>query len=245
MKIEKYKYIGLGKYKVLISGKEYIIYEDVIIKYNILSKNYIEEQDLKLFLKDNSYYEAYYLALKQINTKMRTPKEIIKILEKKEYKQEIIKSVVKKLQEEGYLNDKSYTKAYIYDQINLKNKGPIKIKKELLQEGIDENLIDTELEIFTKSLQEDKIKKYIKTQINLNTNKSANMLKNKILMSLIEKGYYKTDIENCLEAFKFDDSKIYQKEYKKAYDKMSKKYTGTILEYKIKNYMYQKGFEVK
>lgn len=38
MKIEKYKYIGLGKYKVLISGKEYIIYEDVIIKYNILSK---------------------------------------------------------------------------------------------------------------------------------------------------------------------------------------------------------------
>lgn len=62
MKIEKYKYIGLGKYKVIIDNKEYIMYEDVIIKYNILSKNYIEEQDLKLFLKDNSYYEAYYLA---------------------------------------------------------------------------------------------------------------------------------------------------------------------------------------
>ena len=42
----------------------------------------------------------------------------------------------------------------------------------------------------------------------------------------------------------YDDSKIYEIEYKKVYDKLSKKYSGRELEYKVKEKMYQKGFRI-
>ena len=41
MKIEKYKYLGNGRYKIFTDDGEYIIYEDIIVKYSILSKNSI------------------------------------------------------------------------------------------------------------------------------------------------------------------------------------------------------------
>ena len=41
-----------------------------------------------------------------------------------------------------------------------------------------------------------------------------------------------------------DDSISYQKEYDKLYKKLSRKYEGATLEYKIKEKLYQKGFKI-
>ena len=46
MKIEKYKYLGHGKYKISIDNREHIIYEDVILKYSILGKESITQKEL-------------------------------------------------------------------------------------------------------------------------------------------------------------------------------------------------------
>ena len=121
MNIEKYKYLKDGKYLIILDEKEYIMYEDVIIKNNILSKKKITQEELESYIKDNRYYEAYYKALKYINTKLRTTKEINKYLEKNNYEEKEIINVILKLKEDGYLNDKIYTDSYIRQQINLKN----------------------------------------------------------------------------------------------------------------------------
>ena len=55
MKIEKYKFLGNGRYQIVIDGVKYIIYEDIILKYNILSKNIITKNDLDNYLKDNHH----------------------------------------------------------------------------------------------------------------------------------------------------------------------------------------------
>ena len=70
------------------------------------------------------------------------------------------------------------------------------------------------------------------------------MLKNKILNSLINKGFYRDDIIECIDSFNFDDSEIRKKEYNKIYNKLSQKYNGKELEYKVKEKMYQKGFRI-
>ena len=69
------------------------------------------------------------------------------------------------------------------------------------------------------------------------------MLKNKLLKSLIDKGFYKEDIMNCLDKYEFDDTDAYKQEYEKLYKKLSIKYSGQELEYKIKQKLYQKGFK--
>ena len=108
MKIDKYRYLSNGRYKVTIDNKDYILYEDVILKYNILALKEIEYDKLKEYLKDNDYYEAYYLAIKYINVKLRTPLEIEKHLLKNNYSKDIINKVITKLQTLKYLDDNRY-----------------------------------------------------------------------------------------------------------------------------------------
>lgn len=241
MKIEKYKYLGNGKYKVSIDNSEYIIYEDIILKYSILSKDSISQKELDTYLKDNEFYEAYYKSLSYIKSRLRSEKEIKKYLSKS-YSNKTIESIIERLAKEGYIDENIYTDAYITDQINLKVSGPLKIENELIKLGISKETIEKHLRVFTKDEQYTKIRKIIEKEIKLNKNKSAVMLKNKILKLLIDKGFYKQDILNCIEEFDFDDSKIYENEYKKVYDKLEKKYSGKELEYRIKEKMYQKGF---
>lgn len=241
MKIQEYRYLGNSKYKVIINNNEYILYEDIILKYDLLLKN-INEKDLTKFLEENKKYEAYYVALKYIKTKLRTKKEIEEYLSKKDYKDLDIDYTIARLTQEKYLDEKTYAKSYISDAINLKNIGPNKIVMELTNLGIDKNIILEELTIFTNYLEKEKIYKYIDKNIKNNHNKSSYILKNKIKQNLINLGYDLTIINKCLSEYDINDNEIYQKELEKAKNKLSKKYTGKELEYKIKEYMYRKGF---
>ena len=214
------------------------------MKYKLLTKNEITSDELSKYLKDNIYYEAYYKAMNYIKMKLRTEKEIIDYLKKYNYSLNIIEKIVDKLTEEGYINKYLYAESYINDQMNLKNVGPLKIKKDLEKLGIDSFIIDEKLLNYSKEKQMEKIKKNVDKEIKLNNSKSCYVLKNKVLMNLLNKGFYKDDILQVLDGIVIDDKDIYEKEYKKLYEKYSKKYSGKQLEYKIKEKMYQKGFNV-
>ena len=242
MKIFNYSFLGNGKYNVLIDGENYIIFEDVILKYKLLSKKEITSNELSDYLKDNIYYEAYYKAMDYIKKRLRTEKEIKEYLIKKEYSSEIIERVVKCLKKDNYIDEDLYVCSYINDQINFKIKGPLKIKQELVYLGIDNNIIDEKISIYSKEKQINKIRKVIDKEVKLNVSKSSYMLKNKLLMSLLNKGFYKDDIIGVLENTKIDDKDIYEKEYKRLYQKYSKSFSGPELEYKVKSLLYQKGF---
>jgi len=242
MKVKKYKYLGASRYKVFFNENEYTLYEDIIIKYNILLREDLTDKDFELFLLDNAYYEAYYKSIKYIGIKLRTKKELEKYLNKNNFDSKIIKEVIEKIEKDGYLDQTLYAKSYIYDQINLKMTGPEKIKKELLELGIEKHIIENEIEEFTQELINQKLNKLIDKTLKTNT-KSAYYIKNKIIINLINQGYKKEDIITILNTKEIDDSNSYQKEYDKLYKKYSKKYTGKELEYFIKQKLYAKGFK--
>lgn len=242
MEIEKYKYIGNGKYKVYINKEEYIIYEDIIIQNNILSKKNISKDELNNYMEDNKFYEAYYKSIKYINTKLRSKKEIKNYLIKYNYNEKLIENVIDKLIKDNYLNETLYIKSYINDKINLKMIGPLKIKKELEELGFKEEKIDKQLLIFSPEIEKEKIMKLINKEIKLNKNKSLLNLKQKILITLKQKGFSNDLIIESIKKISFNDKEIYEKEYKKIYEKLSKKYSGKELEYKVKQKMYEKGF---
>lgn len=244
MKIQGYKYLGNSKYKVIIKDVEYILYEDIILKYDLLTKN-INEKDLINFLNENKKYEAYYTALKYINIKLRTKKEVKEYLLKKNYNDSNIEYATSRLEQEKYLDERVYAKSYILDAINLKNIGPNKIVMELTNLGIDKNIVLDELFIFNDNLEQEKIYKYIEKSIKKNHNNSSYILKNKIKQNLINLGYNPSIINRCLNEYDIDDNEIYQKEFEKVRSKLSKKYTGKELEYKIKQNMYRKGFKAE
>ena len=243
MKILKYSYLKDSRYKITIDDKEIYLYEDIIIKENLLIKKDISEKELTRLLKENNFYELYYNALKYLKTKLRSKKEIEKYLKNINDDKNNINKVIEKLSKDGYLNDKTYAKAYIHDYFYLKNIGPLKIKKDLLELKINETIIDEELLVIKKEEQINKIKTYINKQLNLNKNKSVHALKEKLSNNLIIKGYEKEYIIEELENISFNEEDLFKKEYDKLYKKYSKKYTGKDLEYKIKQKLYEKGFK--
>lgn len=243
MKIEKFKKISKGKYMVFFDrDDEYVLYEDVILKHNLLLQTDVDINKLNEILKDNEYAKAYNLSLSLISFKMRTEDEVRKNLEKKEIEEKIIDETIERLKKEKYLNEKTYIHAFITDKVNLSNNGPIKIKNELIKKGFKETDINKELEKIEEDIWKEKVEKIIFRKIKNNRKLSNEALKQKIKSDLIILGYPYNMIEELLVIEEPDDINIAKKEYQRLYNKYSKKYSGHNLNSRIRNEMYKKGF---
>lgn len=242
MKILCYKNKKGNIYEITLSNKEKItLYDDVILKYNLLITKEIKDNELNNILKDNDKIKAYLLAIKYIRVKLRTEDEIKKKL--KDYDKDTINYVINRLNKEKYLNNDLYIKAYINDSINLKFEGPNKILYDLKKMKFKEDEINNYLLKVDNDIWINKIRKYIKKKIETNKSLSKIFLEKKIKEDLFNKGFYKEDIDNTLNEFTIEEDKsIYEKEYTKLKNKLSKKYSNEELEYRIKISLYKKGF---
>jgi len=225
------------------TGDKYKLYDDVILKHELLLERKIDKKKLDQILKENSTLDAYYKALRYISRKMRTKVEIEKYLRGKDFGREEISYAVKKLEEEGYLDSKRYVKAFVNDSLNLSLDGPKKILSDLLKLGIDESLIYEELDKIDDEVWEDRIKKVIEKRAKVNKN-GLSMFKNKVTSNLMVLGYplelVKPIVENC----KIDTSFVFSIEADKIYRMLNGKFTGTELALRFRNKMYSKGFDV-
>lgn len=227
---------------ILEDGTKIKIHEDLILKYSLLLTKQIDDSLLEQLHKENQIYEIYEMALKYINIKLRSRKELYEYLVKKNYEKTNINTILDMLIKQGYLDDKIYATSFVHDKILMSSYGPNKIKSELHSYGISNEIIDEVIISFDENLEKERIDKLINKQIKANHNKGPMLLKKKIQSYLLNLGYSSSLINQSLNVMKFVDNSLYQKEYDKLYTKLSKKYSGKELEYKLKKKMYQKGF---
>ena len=244
MKILRYEKKKNGMYQVFFdNGNNIDVHEEIILKYNLLIKKEVYNEEIDRMLDENKVYIAYDLALKYISIKLRSKKEIREYLSKKEIDQKVIDEVILLLDKNNYLDDFMYASAYVNDKILLSNDGPFKIAANLVELGIRDDAIAKALSIFDTPLQKERISKLVNKYKSTNRNKSIFSLKNKILTNLYNLGYDKSIINEVISSSNFgDDSEIAKKEYEKIYKKLSRKYSGSELEYRIKQKMYSLGF---
>ena len=240
MEITKFKKLSSGRYKVTLDNNDsFIVYEDLILKYNLLITKSIDEDLIAKIEEENMSYSAYYYAINSLNSRFKSKYDMEKTLKNK-YDIDI-NPIINKLLEQGYLNDISYTKSRINEDIITTNWGPRKIKSDLLKHGIENDIIDNELIIFTKDLEIERIDKIVNKLLKSNKSRGGYVLRTKIFNDLMNLGYNKEYINIVLNDKNYDNSDIYKKEYDKLLKKYSKKYSGSELDYKIKQALYQKG----
>ena len=242
MKIGKYTKLKSNKYSVVIDDITVKLYDDVIVKYELLRLKEIDDKLFKEITEYNDRLEAYYKSLKYITKKLRTEKEIYKYLDK-DYSKEIILETIDKLKRMGYLNKELYLKSYLSDQVHMSLNGPNKIKKDLVSLGYDEDEIKESIESIDNDIWLDKVQRIINKKIKSNRNLGSNKLKEKLFYDLSNMGYYKWMIEDIIHNTEFSsDSNILEKEYNKLYARLSRKFDGSSIDYQIRMKLLQKGF---
>ena len=188
MKIIKYEKKGNNTYKIYLENNQTInVYEDVILKNNLLYKKEIDISLLEKISNDNQYEDIYNKCIKYISVRIRSIEEIKEYLRKKEIAQELIDITIDKLLENKLLNDEAFTKAFINDKLNFTTMGPYRIEQELKKHKIDPNIIYKYLNNIDEEIIDNKINKQITKLIK--SNKKKQNIRNKIYMNLLSLGY--------------------------------------------------------
>lgn len=204
MKIEKYKKIKDDKYRITLDNGTIIdVYEDVIIKNNLLYKKEIDIDLLNQIENDNEYQKVYDIALKYIAVRLRSINEIKVYLKKKNISLDIIEDVVEKLIKKNFLNDDNFTKAFIQDKLSFTSMGKYKLINELNILKVDNDIIDKYINDISDDVWCERINKLINKYLKSKHKYSGSVLKNKIYVYLVNLGYDKSLVINILNNYEF------------------------------------------
>lgn len=246
MKIDKIKKVKGNKYNLHLSNNQKVTtYDDVIIKNNLLFHNEIDSSLLNKIELDTNYYGVYNKVIKMITTRLRSKKEVETYLDKCDVLNEDKDKIVKQLIGIGLINDHNFTKAYINDKVYLSNYGPDKIRHDLDNHDINPDIIETEISNIDDLVIKEKLSKLIDKKVRTNHKYSSYQMKQKLMFELVNLGYNKEMITEYFNSINTSDSgnTILSKQYDKVYNRLSKKYTDKELYYKVRQQLFQKGFD--
>lgn len=246
MKIEEIKKQKNGKYKITFeSGKVLNTYDDVILNNSLLFHKDVDSLLFNKLNEETKYYDVYNKTIKYIEKKLRSKKEVEVFLDKNEIEINDKKKIIDKLESINLINDKLFANAYFQDRINLSSDGPYKILNELKKNNISDDIILSVEEKIDNAGIYEKLSKLILKKIRSNRNKSNYMLKQKIIINMINLGYEKSMIIDIINENIDNNNSVIQNEYKKLFNKLSKKYDDEELNRMIKNKLIQKGFALE
>ncbi len=204
MKIDKYELTKNNNYNVYLSNGEVLTLDERVITSNsLLLKKEIDSSLYDKLKIDNDIISLYNMAIKYINVRLRSEKEVRDYLAKKCDNSDYINVVVDRLILYKYLDDDRFSKAFIKDKINFTMMGDYKIKKELERFGIDNDIINNNINDIDSEVITSRIKKIIDKDIRCNKKYSDINLKNKIFNHLISQGYSKDIVISVINSYDF------------------------------------------
>lgn len=121
-------------------------FKEIAYKYNLKKGMEIDEDFIENILKAEEQKKANNYALNLLNYRWRTEKEIKDRLTKKEYDEIIIKKTISYLKDHDFIDDKRFAEIYAEQRVKNKKLGNYRIKNELFNKGVSQEIIEDILE---------------------------------------------------------------------------------------------------
>lgn len=121
---------------------------EVVVKYGLKEGKEINQELLDFLCNSSEKEVAMNKAISYIARYQKTEKEIKEYLFKKGFGDEISQDVIKKLKEYNFIDDDLYAQNYI--KYKTKSVGKRKLAYELRKKGINESLIDNNIDIYSQ-----------------------------------------------------------------------------------------------
>lgn len=243
MKIVKLKKKNNNQYLLITLNDEICLYDDTILKYDLLLKKELDESRLEEILSYDKYLDEYYKILKKLKRKRMTELEVIEYFKSFGIDEKYYQEFVLKLKNARLIDDISYLQAYIHDHVYLKMEGPRKIQTDLLKLGF----LDKDIKNILNNIDDDvyitNINKIIQKKVKSNHKDAGKVLELKIATYIVHLGYTKELTMQQISKYTFSNIDVLKREYQKEKKKLEKKYSGSDLEYRIKQKLYSRGFK--
>jgi len=118
------------------------VHQDVIVKHGLRVGQTLTPEEQQKVEHDEQYVQAKQRALDYLAHKPRTETEVRRTLRRDEVPEMVIEDVVDRLYELDYLDDASYAEDYVRNRFASKKYGPDRIRRELVERGIDRHIAD-------------------------------------------------------------------------------------------------------
>ena len=118
------------------------IHEDLVVKHSLQVGATLTPEGVRELERDEQYVDAKQAALDYLAYKPRTEEEVRRKLRQEDVPSPVIEDVIARLYELGYLDDEAYAHDYAHNRFSSKKYGPVRIRRELTERGVDRRLAD-------------------------------------------------------------------------------------------------------
>ncbi len=132
-----------NRVSVFIDGEfAFGVHEDLVVRHGLTVGTALTAEDVREIEADEQYVQAKQAALDYLAHKPRTETEVRRKLKRNDTPAFVIDDVVARLYELEYLDDEAYAHDYAHNRFSSKKYGPVRIRRELKERGIDRHLAD-------------------------------------------------------------------------------------------------------
>lgn len=178
-----------GKISIEIcGGKRLKLNPEDFARFDIYPGCSLSEETLAELTQAEKISEAYAKTLHFLSFRSRSRKEVERKLFG--YDRPVVEEVISRLSSAGLIDDRLFSRRWIEDRSDLKGLGRRRLFSELLQKGIDREVIEEELEQLPHDLE--RAKRVAATRLerlNRGGTEADDSFKNRIFSLLIRKGY--------------------------------------------------------
>ena len=236
------------RYNIFVDDQyAFSVSEDILVQHTLRKEMELDQETMDTLIRKDDFHKTFTLAINYLSYRMRSEKEIRTYLQEKEIDDEKIEYVVKRLREEKYLDDAEFAVALVRTRMHTSSKGPLLVKKELIEKGITPQIAEEAMQHYTFDAQLEKATKWVEKKMRLDGKKSFREQLQKVQQTLMQKGFPKDVITEAMANVEEENDQdaeweavVYQGE--KALRKYAQKAEGVELKHKLKGALYRKGF---
>lgn len=177
-------YYKLSRNKISFdNGVEFTLSGEMISQFELKKKDFLEKNEYILLLEIACENYAYYL----LGIKNYFTRDLYTKLQERYRNRDVVLKILEKIQEKGYIDDNDSAKNFISTHGNY---GVEKLRFHLIKKGVSREIIENLLEE-TKDSQLEQLRKMVE--------KMKDKPREKVIESLMRKGFIYRDIKEILE----------------------------------------------
>lgn len=184
------------RYSIFIDGKyDFSLSESELLNLALRVRQEISKEDYKKLKDTASEDKAYDRTLNLIMRRPRSVWEIQTYLKQKKYEPEMIEKIIRRLQENNYLDDASFARSWIQNRRLLKSTSRRKLQLELRQKRVADEIVD---QVLAEDAGHDELQ-MLKEIIEKKRAQSRYADEQKLIAYLARQGFNYGDIKQALE----------------------------------------------